>query len=222
MNISINKAHYPVTVLGPGTRIGIWMQGCRIACKGCISQDTWAHDQAIMKQREMTIARLISWCKKVAVSGMDGITISGGEPFDQPKALSSLLDALLYWRSQSALDFDILCYSGYPFNTLKTKHPRILDKLDALIPEPFVEAKPITHIWRGSANQPLIPLSPRGEKRYGDVLKMEVGAVPKRIQTMLDGERIWYVGIPDRHDMEVLEASCQERGITFKQVSWRQ
>ena len=222
MKISINKAHYPVTVLGPGTRIGIWMQGCRIACKGCISQDTWAHDQSVMKQREMTIASLISWCKKVAVSGMDGITISGGEPFDQPKALSSLLDALLYWRSQSEVDFDILCYSGYPFNTLKKKHQRILDKLDALIPEPFVEAKPITHLWRGSANQPLIPLSFRGQKRYAAALKMEVGAVPKRIQTMLDGDRIWYVGIPDRNDMEVLEASCQERGITFKQVSWRQ
>ena len=44
MLIAINKAHYPVTVLGPGQRIGIWFQGCRIHCPGCVSQDTWAAD----------------------------------------------------------------------------------------------------------------------------------------------------------------------------------
>ena len=44
MKIAINKAHFPVTVLGPGRRIGIWLQGCSIHCKGCVSQDTWAAD----------------------------------------------------------------------------------------------------------------------------------------------------------------------------------
>jgi anaerobic ribonucleoside-triphosphate reductase activating protein len=39
MKIAVSKAHYPVTVLGPGKRIGIWL-GCRIQCKGCVSQDT--------------------------------------------------------------------------------------------------------------------------------------------------------------------------------------
>ncbi len=44
MNILLNKAHFPVTVLGPGRRIGIWLQGCSIGCAGCISQDTWEAD----------------------------------------------------------------------------------------------------------------------------------------------------------------------------------
>jgi anaerobic ribonucleoside-triphosphate reductase activating protein len=60
MKIAINKAHFPVTVLGPGRRIGIWTQGCRIHCKGCVSQDTWAADPG----RETTVARLITWCRK--------------------------------------------------------------------------------------------------------------------------------------------------------------
>ena len=40
MLIAINKAHYPVTVLGSGQRIGIWFRGCRLHCPGCVSQDT--------------------------------------------------------------------------------------------------------------------------------------------------------------------------------------
>jgi anaerobic ribonucleoside-triphosphate reductase activating protein len=148
MRIAINKAHFPVTVLGPGRRIGIWVQGCRIHCKGCVSQDTWATDPG----RETTVAALMTWCRDTTRDGsaFDGVTISGGEPFDQPEALRALLDALLHWRTADGLDFDILCYSGYPLRHLQRKHASILARLDALIPEPFVEAQPITHLWRGS------------------------------------------------------------------------
>jgi len=219
MKIAINKAHFPVTVLGPGRRIGIWLQGCSIRCKGCVSQDTWPKDPG----REMTIAQLITWCRQTAGDDFDGVTMSGGEPFDQPKALSALLDALLHWRKEADLDFDILCYSGYPYATLQRRHARLLGKLDALIPEPYVDALPLTHRWRGSANQPLVTLSPRGAARYADHLAATAGEEnDKRLQTFVDGDRIWYVGIPGRGDMAALEAGCRERGVDFGQVSWRQ
>ena len=130
MKIAVNKAHFPVTVLGPGRRIGIWLQGCSIGCKGCVSQDTWARDAG----REMTVAQLLSWCREVGGGALDGVTISGGEPFDQPQALAALLDGLIRWRADSAADFDILCYSGYPFARLQKAHEKLLRKLDALIP----------------------------------------------------------------------------------------
>lgn len=44
VNIYINNAHFPVTVLGPGA-LGIWTQGCSIGCKGCVSRDTWPEDE---------------------------------------------------------------------------------------------------------------------------------------------------------------------------------
>lgn len=217
MKISINKAHYPVTVLGPGRRLGIWLQGCSIGCKGCVSQDTWAHDPG----RDMTVAQLISWCRQTAKDHLDGITISGGEPFDQPAALNALLDALMHWRKEQALDFDILCYSGYPYATLKKQHEKILRKLDALIPEPYVDAKPLTHVWRGSSNQTLEMLSERGRKKYADHVNAKTDPSNKRIQTMLDNGRMWYVGIPARGDMAALEASCISRGVELNNVSWR-
>lgn len=218
MKIAINKAHFPVTVLGPGRRIGLWLQGCSIRCRGCVSQDTWTPDPG----REMTVASLVSWCRKVGTAGFDGITISGGEPFDQPKALAALLAALDHWRNSDRLDFDILCYSGYPLATLQQRHARLLARLDALIPEPFVEALPLTHKWCGSANQRLVPLSPRGEVRYTGFLEAAADDLDKRIQVSVDGDRVWYVGIPARGDMATLEAGCRERGVDFASVSWRQ
>ena len=218
MKIALNKAHYPVTVLGPGRRIGLWLQGCSIRCKGCVSQDTWPVDRG----REIAIARLLGWCREVAQGGLDGITISGGEPFDQPQALAALLAALHRWRAESGTDFDLLCYSGYPLATLRKRHARLLAQLDALIPEPYVDALPLAHRWRGSANQPLVTLSPRGEARYAAWRDAPAETVDKRLQVSVDGDRIWYVGIPARGDMAALEAGCRERGVDFGQVSWRQ
>ncbi len=221
ISIAVNKAHFPVTVLGPGRRIGIWLQGCSIGCPGCVSQDTWAFDAA----RQMPVARLLAWCRQVTQAAgqtFDGVTISGGEPFDQPDALAALLDGLAQWRRDEAMEFDLLCYSGYPWERLQQRHPDLLARLDALIPEPYVASQPVTQVWRGSANQNLRLLSPLGEQRYRPYVDMPVAMLSKRIQTMLDGQRVWYVGIPERGDMAALEEACRARGIDFSAVSWRQ
>lgn len=218
MKIAINKAHFPVTVLGPGRRIGLWLQGCSIRCPGCVSQDTWAPDPG----REMTVGRLLGWCRETSQNQLDGITISGGEPFDQPQALAALLDALDQWRRSAGLDFDILCYSGYPLARLEKKHARLLARLDALIPEPYVDTLPLTHLWRGSANQSLVTLSARGAARYAPYLEAPAEAFGKRLQIQVDGDRLWSIGIPVRGDMAALERLAEERGVGFSAVSWRQ
>jgi anaerobic ribonucleoside-triphosphate reductase activating protein len=218
MKIAVNKAHFPVTVLGPGRRIGIWVQGCSIGCKGCVSQDTWEQDPG----RNMTVAQLLTWCKQASGGQFDGVTISGGEPFDQPAALAALLDGLQAWRNKAGLDFDILCYSGYPLATLQKNHAALLAKLDAIIPEPFVDKLPLTQLWRGSSNQPLVPLTARGRERFGQYVDAAPDSAGKRIQTMVDGQQVWFVGIPARGDMAALEASCEARGVAFSTVSWRQ
>ena len=217
MKIGINKAHFPVTVLGPGRRLGIWLQGCRIHCADCVSQDTWDFDA----QREMRVAQLITWCKEASHNVFDGVTISGGEPFDQPQALAALLDALHAWRIADALDFDVLCYSGYPLKTLQKRHTKLLTKLDALIAEPYVDHLPLTHLWRGSHNQRLIALSARGTALYAPYLDALAVSAEKRIQMHSDGQQLWCIGIPARGDMAALESQAAERGIGFAKVSWR-
>jgi anaerobic ribonucleoside-triphosphate reductase activating protein len=86
--LELNKAHWPVTVLGPGRRIGLWVQGCTIGCRGCVSQDTWPRDP----RKRIAVPELLDWCRRTAKDGPDGITISGGEPFEQPAGLRALLD----------------------------------------------------------------------------------------------------------------------------------
>lgn len=217
MDILLNKAHFPVTVLGPGRRIGLWLQGCTIRCKGCVSRDTWPADPA----RAMPVAALLAWCRKVAADGFDGVTISGGEPFDQPKPLAALLDGLAAWRASAGLDFDILCYSGHPLKTLEKRHAKILARLDALIPEPYADGRPLGGLWRGSDNQTLVPLSPRGIARYADSVAAPQAEDAKRMQVSLQDGRLWFIGIPHRGDMAALEELCRARGLELGQVSWR-
>lgn len=215
--IALNKAHFPVTVLGPGRRIGLWVQGCSIGCAGCISQDTWSTNGA----NDIEIAALVRWCREVSQDAPDGITISGGEPFDQPHALAALLDALIDWRARLARPFDLLCYSGYPLKRLEREHAAILARLDAIIPEPFVESLPLGNVWRGSSNQPLVALSALGRERFGAFTATPAGDASRRLQVSVEPQRIWYIGIPGRDDMQRVEAACLAQGLVFTQRSWR-
>ena len=67
--LQLNKAHWPVTVLGPGRRIGLWVQGCAIHCRGCVSQDTWPADPA----KAMPVRDIVAWCKRVSGDALDGV-----------------------------------------------------------------------------------------------------------------------------------------------------
>jgi anaerobic ribonucleoside-triphosphate reductase activating protein len=216
MKLQLNKAHYPVTALGPGRRIGIWTQGCSIRCPGCVSLDTWKPDRS----KAIGIEDLLAWCKRVSAGRPDGVTISGGEPFDQPQALGALLDALAGWRRACDHAFDILCYSGYRVEKLRKAHPRLLGRIDALMCDPYVESLATERPWRGSDNQRLVPLTALGHSRY-DAYVDAAGDAPKRFQVVADGARLWFVGIPHRGDLDRIEQACAERGVSLAATSWR-
>lgn len=179
--------------------------------------DTWEKDS----KRAMHVADILAWCRNTADHGLDGITISGGEPFDQPHGLRALLAGLHTWRKENQSCFDILCYSGYPLHTLETKHSAILKMLDAIIPNPYIESAPPTAIWCGSANQHIVPLNERGKQKYAPYLDLPLSECGKQIQMTVDKNRVWMIGMPARGDMEQLEAICQSRGLSLEQVSWR-
>ena len=100
--IHISRLHFPVTTLGPGHRVGIWFQGCTIRCNGCIAVDTWQQETG-QTTVESVIDLVGQWSNDA-----DGITITGGEPFDQSSALIALLRMLKKLRVR-----DVLVYTGY-------------------------------------------------------------------------------------------------------------
>lgn len=216
MQIGLNKVHFPVTSLGPGKRIGIWFQGCTVGCPNCVSRDTWSAVSTSL----IDVGAVVDWCRRQSDQDLDGITISGGEPFEQPAGLKSLLDGITSWRKEYRLKLDILCYSGLSFARLQRDFADILTRLDAVIPEPFVNGRPAKRPWRGSSNQPLIPLSRLGNERYAGFVDNEIVGKPD-FQVQVQAGRIWFIGIPDFGDMERLEAACSSRGVVPENVSWR-
>lgn len=213
--IRINRAHYPVTVLGPGKRICIWLQGCSIACSGCISKDTWSAEAGT----EMRVEELVNWCRQFESAGVDGITISGGEPFEQPDSLEALLRELHEWTDQLILPVDYLCYSGKTFKEIRKQYPQILLLLDTIIPDPFKEALPGKPL-RGSANQPMIYLTDLGSSRFVKYADESLTQSEKRLQLAVNNRSAWFIGIPERGDMEKLTQLCKAQGLNLEDTSW--
>lgn len=214
MRIELNKLHYPVTALGPGRRVGIWTQGCSIGCAGCASRDTWSADAG----RAIDVAELVDHIAAIDAGAVDGVTISGGEPFDQPGALRELLLALHGWRASVGRPIDLLAYSGYGLARLRRLHPEILELLDCVITGPFVAGRPTRLIWRGSSNQEMVPLSDIGRERYLPFVAEEPERPP--FQVTVD-DSIWYVGVPRAGDIERLDAALAAAGVEQREASWR-
>jgi anaerobic ribonucleoside-triphosphate reductase activating protein len=201
MDLSLSRMHFPVTTLGPGRRIGIWFQGCSIRCPGCISADTWGPGH-----RRLSLERLLKqitpWLHEA-----EGITISGGEPFDQFDALRSLLEGL---RRLSELD--ILVYSGYSLEQLDAPLLQTKGLIDALISDPYIEALSQTMALRGSDNQRLSLLTPLGRARLGHY-ERPLEPTDKALDLMFDESgSVWMAGIPRRDDLLRLRDLLHEQG----------
>lgn len=201
MDLSLSRMHFPVTTLGPGRRIGIWFQGCSIRCPGCISADTWGPGHRRLSLEQL-IEQITPWLHEA-----EGITISGGEPFDQLDALRSLLEGL---RRLSELD--ILVYSGYSLEQLDEPLLQTKGLIDALISDPYIEALSQTMALRGSDNQRLSLLTPLGRARLGQYERL-LEPTDKALDLMFDENgSVWMAGIPRRDDLLRLRDLLHEQG----------
>ena len=84
MLLPINNTSYS-TVNGPGYRYVLWVQGCKLNCKGCFNPETHSYNVATT----MDIKNIASEINSNPL--IDGITISGGEPLDYSIELIGLL-----------------------------------------------------------------------------------------------------------------------------------
>jgi anaerobic ribonucleoside-triphosphate reductase activating protein len=221
----VNREHYPVTTLGPGLRAGIWTQGCSLRCPGCISRDTWEPDP----RRRLPVHHLLAWLQ--SLPELDGITISGGEPFEQADGLIALLQDLRAWSQGRDPAPDVLVYSGSTSSALnrRPKARRALALADAVITGPYLERRSPAGRWRGSSNQRLIPLSDLGRSRYPAEESPEgdsppaggAPALPRRVQVSSNGERIWLIGVPGPGDLRALDQLLDRQGLDLAGASWR-
>ena len=124
-------------VNGEGCRYVVFVQGCKHHCKGCQNPDTWAFDGG----REVPVEDIVADIKKHKF--IDGITLSGGDPYYQQRECKKLL-ALLP-------DMNVWIYTGFEWNRIKSLP---LTKLaDTVVTGKFKEEMKCEDKMYGSSNQ---------------------------------------------------------------------
>lgn len=142
-------------VNGPGIRYTIWFQGCSIQCPGCANKHMWEHDRKLGNRTPKELFAEVSKQK-----GIDGISISGGEPLDQYEDLVEFLELC-----RRDADIEVFLTSGHTIKEIAEKYPEILRLVDILVEGPFMQDKvDNTPAWRGSTNQGIHLLSGRALK----------------------------------------------------------
>lgn len=136
---------------GVGLRYAIYLAGCPHACPGCHNPESWDASAGI----PLTEAMMQDIVDEINNNPLlDGITISGGDPFYQPE---DLLVLLRYLKSKTKLN--IWCYTGYTIEYLlrKPRYKAPLQYIDVLVDGPFVQSLFDPKLpFRGSSNQRLI------------------------------------------------------------------
>jgi anaerobic ribonucleoside-triphosphate reductase activating protein len=138
---------------GPGVRTVLWFQGCSLGCPGCFNPGT--HE--LRPRLEVSVTDLLDRLASVPPH-IEGITVSGGEPFEQPDALLELLSGV---RQRTPLS--TLVFSGYTLGeiTRLPLGPPILSAIDVVIAGRYVEARRLARGLRGSSNKTVHLLTDR-------------------------------------------------------------
>lgn len=205
LTVGISRIHFPVTTLGPGRRLGIWFQGCSLRCEGCISVDTWATAKTLIPIEQLMM-KLSSYLPLI-----DGITISGGEPFDQFEALLAIVVQL---RERTKVD--ILVYTGYGVEDITDQLQQIKPYIDVLISDPFQRHSSQTLRLRGSDNQRLHCFTSQAVEKFA-YYQQAVTTKDKVLDVMFDAEGVvWFAGIPRRDDFVKLQTLLKQQGHQIK------
>ena len=138
---------------GPGSRFVVWLQGCTLGCPGCFNPTT--HDGA--GGRDVPIEELAAQMALARDKGSEGLSLSGGEPLQQPAVALALLDAA------RALGMSTLAFSGYSIDEIRALAggPEVLARLDVLIDGRYRASERLATGLRGSANQNIQLLTTR-------------------------------------------------------------
>ena len=184
----VHSFAWPVRALGPGRRVVLWVSGCGRRCEGCIAPELWAREGGVIQSTQLVAGRLLA-----LEPTLDGITLSGGEPFDQADALAELLILLAAERP----DWSVLAYSGYTLGQLRRSGPAaaaLLSRIDVLIAGPFRSDRPPVHPLAGSCNQRIHLLSARG-RTMNEALQ---ASEPEQFALGLGehGGDDWLIGLP--------------------------
>lgn len=139
---------------GPGLRYSVYTQGCSHHCPGCHNEGSWEFDGGT----ETTVGALIADIEHNKL--IRDVTLSGGDPFDQPEPVAILAQEL------KSKGYGLWAYSGYSLEELTERAKNdnsvkaILDTIDVLVDGRFERDKRSLSLqWKGSSNQRVIDMA---------------------------------------------------------------
>lgn len=142
---------------GDGLRYSIYLSGCQHRCAGCHNPASWNPEAGYLLTDSM-LQRII--CEINNNPLLDGITLSGGDPFYHPELLLQLLKQLKKETKQN-----IWCYTGYTYEQVQASEilSACLPYIDVLIDGPYIQKEfDPTLSFRGSRNQRILKLKEFG------------------------------------------------------------
>lgn len=151
-HIRVGRVLHGTTAEGPGLRTAIWFQGCSIRCRGCINPHLFnPHGGA-----EARVSEIVD---EAVSAGVEGLTLIGGEPFDQPAGGAALASAA------QARGLGVIAFSGYEYDSLRRRGEptgALLASTDLLVDGPYQAWNPEgRRALVGSSNQRFIHLTDR-------------------------------------------------------------
>lgn len=176
----------PVHSLGPGNRVCLWVQGCSKDCPGCISPE-FQKFQGNQVSEDALARLLVHTARK---GNCTGLTISGGDPFEQATALLRLLQLV-----KDEFE-DILVYTGFELQEITRGCSgkagiACLKLIDVLIDGVYIkELNRPDCVLRGSSNQSIYYLNPDLESVYTEYMKL--GRI---LETFSHGDQVIITGI---------------------------
>lgn len=188
---------YPIEVLGPGKRIGIWFDGCPRRCNGCSNPELWEFQERY-KTTPNAVFELIQ--RVAANNDVDGFTLTGGDPMYQPNELRSLIPLL------QTISDDILVYTGYRIDELSDD---LLHGVSVLIDGEYIKSRNTNCALRGSDNQNIHIL----DSRYSEKYERYLSEYSNRIQNFMTTDGVISVGIHKPDFVTDLDGIMARKGL---------
>jgi len=139
---------------GEGLRLVVFAQGCSHQCPGCHNPSALPFEGGYLTDNEAILDRI----RRNPL--LDGITLSGGDPFFQVDPFVSLTKAIRETIIAFNPDFTIMAYTGYTLEELFRDIERylpLLEQIDILVDGPYIASrKSLDLIFMGSSNQRIL------------------------------------------------------------------
>ncbi len=204
------------SMAGPGVRTCVWFQGCSKHCPDCQNPAFQEHAPRFLITPEK-LFEIVS-----SIGNVNGITISGGEPFQQAHALAQFLN--LYHSLQKT----ILIFSGYEkIEIIKSENEeikRILSLADCIITGKFCENLKDNKDALGSPNKEITFLTNRIKIQDFENFKWEMSALNKKslkredlptYELYFDGYILAWSGLKDSNKNFTITNNLKKFGIEF-------